>query len=564
MAINRIKYIDVESKREESDFVNFEEHSYVLATISITENGIYMPPEGIDGYNRIIVSTPVINNQDIEITNNGNYTPSIGYSGFGNVKVEVSDIPSVIEAITITATTSQQIINVESGLDGYAPITVNAVDSSIDNNIVSSNIVEGVSILGVNGSAIELNGTTTTITPTTSQQTITPTSPSNGFTEITVNAVDSSIDSNIQSSNIADGITILGVTGNAELLNGETINITPTTSQQTITPTSPKNGFTEITVDAVDNSIDSNIQSANIVSGVSILGVSGSAIVLSGETATVNPTTSQQTLTPTSGHNGFTEVTINAVTSAIDNNIVANNIKAGVSILGVQGSYEPTGTINISSEGTHDVGGYKYANVAIVQPYPLLSRVSDDNNNEIGTVCGYYTDGNGNKYAVIVLDAQYRLASGNIINSQSANITGLVVYSNCSVYECAETATFNTTKILEYSQSTGLLASGVTHCRNQSFVIGGITYYGQLPNLIELLDIYRNRTQINTLDTSAQSYSSLIIPVDTPVWSSTTQGQGSNWFIDLIGNVKYHANGNTRFYMNNNAFIAPILELPMS
>lgn len=52
------------------------------------------------------------------------------------------------------------------------------------------------------------------ITPSTSQQLIYPTSPHNGFDEVNVDAVTSSIDANIQASNIKDGVTILGVTGN--------------------------------------------------------------------------------------------------------------------------------------------------------------------------------------------------------------------------------------------------------------------------------------------------------------------------------------------------------------
>lgn len=57
-----------------------------------------------------------------------------------------------------------------------------------------------------------------------------------------------------------------------------------------------------------------------------------------GEEITVTPTTSQQVKTPSKGHNAITKVTVNAVTSAIDENIMADNIKKGVTILGVTGS----------------------------------------------------------------------------------------------------------------------------------------------------------------------------------------------------------------------------------
>ena len=55
------------------------------------------------------------------------------------------------------------------------------------------------------------------------------------------------------------------------------------------------------------------------------------------ETFDVQPTTSDQTITPTEG-SVFSGGTVRAVTSAIDNNIVPENIKEGVSILGVAGT----------------------------------------------------------------------------------------------------------------------------------------------------------------------------------------------------------------------------------
>lgn len=76
-----------------------------------------------------------------------------------------------------------------------------------------------------------------------------------------------------------------------------------------------------------------------IKSSETILGIQGSVVELNGDTETVTPTTSQQIITPTSPKNALTQVTVNAVTSAIDQNIVASNIKDGVTILGVTGTY---------------------------------------------------------------------------------------------------------------------------------------------------------------------------------------------------------------------------------
>ena len=63
-----------------------------------------------------------------------------------------------------------------------------------------------------------------------------------------------------------------------------------------------------------------------------------SAIVKPTQEKTVTPTTSKQTITADSGK-VLSKVTVNAVTAAIDANITAENIKSGVTILGVTGSY---------------------------------------------------------------------------------------------------------------------------------------------------------------------------------------------------------------------------------
>lgn len=57
---------------------------------------------------------------------------------------------------------------------------------------------------------------------------------------------------------------------------------------------------------------------------------------------TVTPTTSQQTITADEGKDGLGTVTVSAVTAAIDENITAGNIKSGVTILGVEGTYSGT------------------------------------------------------------------------------------------------------------------------------------------------------------------------------------------------------------------------------
>lgn len=64
--------------------------------------------------------------------------------------------------------------------------------------------------------------------------------------------------------------------GNIEVLNAQSKPVTPTTQQQIIEPDAPTyNGLSQVTVAGVTSAIDSNIQASNIKSGVTILGVQG-------------------------------------------------------------------------------------------------------------------------------------------------------------------------------------------------------------------------------------------------------------------------------------------------
>lgn len=85
----------------------------------------------------------------INITQNGTYD----VTNYAEADVDVQGGSSpVIQSLSITPTTSQQTHTAPTGVDGYSPVTVSAVDSSIDPNIVAGNIKKDVTILGVTGS----------------------------------------------------------------------------------------------------------------------------------------------------------------------------------------------------------------------------------------------------------------------------------------------------------------------------------------------------------------------------------------------------------------------------
>ena len=356
-------------------------------TMDITSNGLYTPPSPYTGFSEVNVLVKTIQ-EPLTIepsTAIQRFTASDDYRGFSPVVVNpvTSDIDSDIiptnirkgvnilgingsidfEEITVEPSILQQVLIPVT--DGYSKVTVNPVTASIDSDIKADNIRNGITILGVTGSVIELKGQTRTIEPSLTTQTYTPSSGYNGFTSVTINAVTAAIDNDIAPANIRKGINILGVDGDIDF---EEITITPSTSQRIYTPTT--DGFSKVTVEEVTNSIDSNIKAENIKLGTSILGVSGSVIELKGQSKyvtangiytpdsgyngltsveidvdnvfntnlVVEPSTSNQMYTVEEPYTGYNNVEVHAVTSSIDSNILAENIKEGIEILGIEGT----------------------------------------------------------------------------------------------------------------------------------------------------------------------------------------------------------------------------------
>ena len=141
--------------------------------------------------------------------------------------------------------------------------------------------------------------------------------------------------------------------------------VTPGTADQTVSPDSGYSGLSSVTVEG-----DADLVAGNIKNGVSIFGVQGSyeGVTPSLQSKSVSPSSSQQVVTPDSGYDGLSQVTVagaplqtRTVTPTAegltvqkssssyyglfkvnvngDENLVAANIKSGVEIFGVTGTY---------------------------------------------------------------------------------------------------------------------------------------------------------------------------------------------------------------------------------
>lgn len=85
------------------------------------------------------------------------------------------------------------------------------------------------------------------------------------------------------------------------------------------------------------------IKPENIRQGVAIMGVPGEYIGDLQSSKIVTPSVNAQTINADSGYTGLREIIIEAVTATIDANIKPENIRKGVTILGVTGEYEGAG-----------------------------------------------------------------------------------------------------------------------------------------------------------------------------------------------------------------------------
>ena len=218
---------------------------------------------------------------------------------------------AVLQSKTVSPSESAQTIKADNGYDGLGQVTVNAVSKTY----VGSGVTKK---------------SAATYTPGTSNQSITSGQYLNGTQTIKG-------DSNLTAGNIKSGVSIFGVSGTYTGSSGgsgsvslQSKTVSPSESTQTVKPDSGYGGLSQVTVNAISTTY--------VGSGVTKKAA-----------ATYTPSTSNQTIAANQYLNG-------AQTIKGDANLVAGNIKSGVSIFGVAGTY--AGSSSGGSSGNNNVEAY--------------------------------------------------------------------------------------------------------------------------------------------------------------------------------------------------------------
>lgn len=236
------------------------------------------------------------------ITANGTYTPSSG-KYFSSVEVDIAGDAPTYQSKTVTPTTSAQIITADDGYDALSDVTVNAIKtetkSITSNGTYNPTSGKYFSSVTVNIPAEEFNTQSKTVTPTESTQTISPDNGYDGLSSVTVNP--------ISSTYVGSGVPTKGATTITPNSNSQTAISSGTYATGNITVSSVPTETKSITANGTYT--PSNGKYFSSVS-VNVVGDTFDT-----QEKTVTPTESEQVISPDAGYDGLSSVTVGAISS---------------------------------------------------------------------------------------------------------------------------------------------------------------------------------------------------------------------------------------------------------
>lgn len=184
--------------------------------------------------------------------------------------------------------------------------------------------------------------------------------------------------------------------------------------------------------------------------------------------------------------------------------------------------------------------------------YSLGDRIG----NIASFVC-YYTDENNNKYAVFVLDAQYRSYGGLSNGDVWAQDTGLPNYSSSDDFINLSGNPLSATYCSNYITTSYSAEEfpGFAWCNN--IILASLNITAKVPNPYELKQIYDNKTTLDSIDPTVSDYSSKAL--NTVLSSAWTCYENNNYYFWFFANGGF-GSGDPKYYEKN---IVPVFEIPV-
>lgn len=184
------------------------------------------------------------------------------------------------------------------------------------------------------------------------------------------------------------------------------------------------------------------------------------------------------------------------------------------------------------------------------------------------SVAGFWTDGNGQRYAVCVVDAQYRSGETPYVWSNIEDFTALPYQhytSSLEALEATESGTYNTNYILNNYNASDYPA--FNFARNAlTIIIDNKQFTSCLPNLGELKMVWNNREELDFIDPTLEDYPESSLSgfyfAENGAWSSNEAYESYNeaneaYLIYFQGdNYTYHKS-------DTDVGVCPIIEIPV-
>ena len=234
------------------------------------------------------------------------------------------------------------------------------------------------------------------------------------------------------------------------------------------------------------------------------------------QSKTANPSTVNAVVRPGAGYDGLSAVTVNKVTSAIDANITAGNIKKGVTILGVTGTLEGGGASPLGSLAKSIIFDLEDASVTEVTAPNFLYMNSNFRTISFpncSRITGSYMTYNNNALSSVYLDT-------------CTSITGSGFLSNCSNLTTFSAPMLTTvpTVLSNHSKVSNLTLTAATSLSSYAFATFAISSVS-LPNLLTVGSYaftncqrlpYLDLPNVTTISSTAFYYCTTLSSVSMP------------------------------------------------